>query len=46
MGLEDRNILIVYGETEDKIYEDLVDFIDLGETKIHFVPDDTKQDPS
>lgn len=36
MGLEDRKILICYGETEDKIYEDMIDHIDLNKTKIHF----------
>lgn len=35
MGLEDRLVMIVYGETEDKIYESLVDLIDLKKTKIH-----------
>lgn len=35
MGLEDRNILIVYGETEEKIYEEMLPHIDLSKTIIH-----------
>lgn len=35
MGLEDRKVIIMYGETEEKMYEDLVDLIDLNKTKIH-----------
>lgn len=35
MGLEDRQVIILYGETEEKMYEDLVDLIDLKKTKIH-----------
>ncbi len=35
MGLEDRKVMIFYGETEAKMYEDMVDHIDLKTTKIH-----------
>lgn len=35
MGLEDRKVFIVYGETEDKIYLDMLDAINLDKTKIH-----------
>lgn len=35
MGLEDREIIIMYEETDEKIYEELVDLIDLKKTKIH-----------
>ena len=35
MGLEDRQIIIMYEETDEKIYEELVDLIDLKKTKIH-----------
>jgi hypothetical protein len=35
LGLEDKKIIICFGETEDKIFEDLIDFIDLNKTKIH-----------
>jgi hypothetical protein len=35
MGLEDRQIIITYGETEDDMYKELVDLIDLKKTKIH-----------
>lgn len=35
MGLEDRRVIIMYGETEEKMYEDLVDLIDINKTKIH-----------
>lgn len=38
MGLEDRRVMIMYGETEDKIYEELVDHIDLKKTTIHDDP--------
>lgn len=34
MGLEDRNVMIMYGETEEKIYEELIDNITL-KTKIN-----------
>lgn len=30
VGLEERKILITYGETEDKIYEDMLPHIDLS----------------
>lgn len=29
MGLEDRNVIIMYGETEEKMYEELIDHITL-----------------
>lgn len=35
MGLEDRQVMIMYGETEDDMYKELVDLIDLKKTKIH-----------
>lgn len=35
MGLEDKKVIILFGETEDKIYEELIDMIDLKKTKIH-----------
>lgn len=35
IGLEDRQVIIMYGETEEKMYEDLVDLIDINKTKIH-----------
>jgi hypothetical protein len=35
MGLEDKEVVIMYGETEDDMYKDLVDLIDLKKTKIH-----------
>lgn len=34
MGLEDRKVMIMYGENEDKIYEQLVDHMSLN-TKIN-----------
>lgn len=36
VGLEERKIIICFGETEDKIFKDLIDFIDLNKTKIHY----------
>lgn len=35
MGLEDRNVFIVHGESEDKIFEGMLEYIELGKTKIH-----------
>lgn len=35
MGLEDREVIIMYGETEDTMYKDLIDLIDINKTKIH-----------
>lgn len=35
MGLEDRKIMIAYGETEEKLYEAMLPYIDLSKTKIH-----------
>lgn len=35
MGLEDRKIMIAYGETEEKLYEAMLPYIDLNKTKIH-----------
>lgn len=35
MGLEDRKIIITYGETEDKIFEDMLPYIDLDKTKVN-----------
>lgn len=36
LGIEDRRVMITFGETEDKIYESMIDFIDLDKTKINF----------
>lgn len=36
MGLEDRSITIVFGETEETIYESLIEYVDLNKTKINF----------
>lgn len=36
IGLEERRIVICYGETEDKIFLDLIDYIDINKTKINF----------
>ena len=35
MGLESRNVIIAYGETEDEIYKEMLEYIDLDKTKIH-----------
>lgn len=35
MGLDDQTIFIFCGESEDKIFEDLLPYIDLNKTKIH-----------
>lgn len=35
MGLEERRVLITYGETEDDIYKEMTPYIDLDKTKIH-----------
>jgi len=35
MGLEDRRVMITFGETEEKLYEDMLEHIDLNKTKIH-----------
>jgi hypothetical protein len=35
MGLEERRIMITYGETEDDIYKEMMPYIDLDKTKIH-----------
>ena len=35
MGLEERKILITYGKTEDDIYKEMMEFIDINKTKIH-----------
>lgn len=35
LGLEDKKIIITYGETEDQIYIEMLEFIDLNKTKIH-----------
>lgn len=35
MGLESRNVIITYGETEDEIYKEMLEYIDLDNTKIH-----------
>jgi hypothetical protein len=35
MGLEEREILIVYGNSEDDIFKEMLPFIDLNKTKIH-----------
>ena len=35
VGLEERRIMITYGETEDKIYEHMIEYIDINKTKIH-----------
>lgn len=36
MGLEERRVVICFGETEDKLFEELSEFMDLDKTKIHF----------
>ena len=36
MGLEDKKIIITFGETEEIIYNDMLEFIDLNKTKIHY----------
>lgn len=37
MGFDDeRKVVICFGETEDAIFEDLIDFVDLDRTKINF----------
>ncbi len=36
MGLESRNIIITYGETEEAIYKEMLDLIDIDKTKIHY----------
>jgi hypothetical protein len=33
LELEDRNVIIMFGETESTIYEELIDLIDLKTTK-------------
>jgi hypothetical protein len=33
LELEDRNVIIMFGETEATIYEELIDLIDLKTTK-------------
>ncbi len=35
MGLEERCVIITYGETEEKLYTGMMDHIDLDKTKIH-----------
>jgi predicted ThiF/HesA family dinucleotide-utilizing enzyme len=35
MGLEERRVLITYGETEEDIYKEMTPYIDLDKTKIH-----------
>lgn len=35
MGLESRQVMITFGETEDDIYREMVDYIDLQKTTIH-----------
>lgn len=35
MGLEDRRIMITYGETEDDIFKDMLPYIDLDKTKVN-----------
>lgn len=44
LGLEDRNIMIVHGKTEDEIHLAMLDFIDLEKTKIHFPEPKDKPD--
>lgn len=36
MGLEDRRVVIMFGETEEKIFEELEANIDVNKTKINF----------
>lgn len=36
VGLEDRRIMITYGDTEEKLYKEMIDHIDLDKTKIHY----------
>lgn len=36
VGLEDRRIMITYGDTEEKLYEEMIEHIDLDKTKIHY----------
>jgi predicted ThiF/HesA family dinucleotide-utilizing enzyme len=35
MGLEERRVLITYGETEEDIYKEMTPYIVLDKTKIH-----------
>lgn len=35
LGLEDRRIMICYGETEKGIYDEMKEHFKIGETKIH-----------
>lgn len=35
MGLEDKRIMICYGETEKSIYDEMKEHFSIGETKIH-----------
>lgn len=35
MGLEDRKVMIAFGETEEQIYEDMIPHIDINKTKFH-----------
>ena len=35
LEIEERKILIVYGKTEEKIFEEMIDYIDINKTKIH-----------
>lgn len=43
MGLEDRTVLIVFGETEESLYEAMLPLIDLNKTKLHFPPKGDEQ---
>lgn len=36
MGLEERRVMICFGETEEDLYKDMMEHIDLDKTKIHF----------
>lgn len=36
VGLEERRIMITYGETEEKLYEKMLEHIDINKTKIHY----------
>lgn len=33
LELEDRNVIIAFGESEEKLYEEMLEFIDINKTK-------------
>ena len=36
MGMEDRRVMITFGETEENIYEDMLEHINLDTTKVFY----------